>query len=162
MQLKNLLSVAALAGAASAQQSLNATLASNPELSNLTTFLGATGLLTTLNGLSDITVLAPSNAALTAFLNQVGAAANDTALVTAILQYHVLNGTYSADQISNTSAFVPTLLTNPAYTTVTGGQVVEAVAVGGNVTFFSGLGANSTVTQPVCARPSHEPTSQKR
>jgi hypothetical protein len=66
------------------------------------------------------------------------------------LQYHVLNGSILSSAITNQSQFVPTLLTNQLFTNVTGGQVVEAVASGGNVTFFSGLLANSTVTQAVC------------
>jgi len=47
--------------------------------------------------------------------------------------------------ITNTSTFVPTLLTNETYTNVTGGQVVNAVAIGGNVTFYSGLQQNVSV-----------------
>jgi hypothetical protein len=54
-----------------------------------------------------------------------------------------------ADAVTNKSAFIPTALTNPAFTNVTGGQRLEAVLVNNNVTFFSGLLANSTVVQAV-------------
>lgn len=54
----------------------------------------------------------------------------------------MLQGNYST--FANTS-FVPTLLQPPQYTNVTTGQVVEANATGSNVTFFSGLGQNSSV-----------------
>jgi hypothetical protein len=65
------------------------------------------------------------------------------------LQYHVLNGTYAANAVTNTSAFIPTALTNPAFANVTGGQRVQAVLVNNNVTFYSGLLANSSVVQAV-------------
>jgi hypothetical protein len=62
----------------------------------------------------------------------------------------VLNGTFPSSAITNTSAFVPTALTNPLFTNVTGGQVVEGVTSGDNVVFYSGLLTNSTVTTAVC------------
>ena len=74
---------------------------------------------------------------------------NDTTAIEAILSYHVLAGTYPASDITSTPAFIPTLLNNTAYSNVTGGQVVEAVAQGTSVEFYSGLLANSTVTTAV-------------
>lgn len=59
-----------------------------------------------------------------------------------MFRYHVLQGNYST--FTNTS-FVPTLLQPPTYTNVTTGQVVEANSTGSNVTFFTGLGQNSSV-----------------
>lgn len=56
--------------------------------------------------------------------------------------YHVLQGNYS--NITNTS-FIPTSLEPSAYANVTGGQRVQALASGSNVTFFSGLLQNSSV-----------------
>jgi hypothetical protein len=66
------------------------------------------------------------------------------------LEYHVLNGTYLADAVTNTSLFIPTALTNISYANVTGGQRVEAILVRNNVTFLSGLLQNSSVVQAVC------------
>lgn len=151
MQLKHL-SFAALVGAAAAQQNLTSVLASNNQTSQLATFLSAfPQLLQTLQGASNITLLAPSNQALGALLNTSAGAQlqNNSALAQAVLQYHVLNGTYPASAITNRTAFIPTLLTNQTYANITGGQVVDAIAVGGNVTFFSGLFQNATVVQPV-------------
>jgi hypothetical protein len=69
--------------------------------------------------------------------------------VTALLTYHVLNGTYPASVFTNTSMFIPTALMNASYANVTGGQVVEAKAMNNSVVFTSGLLSTSMVTTPV-------------
>jgi len=143
--------VAALSAVAYAQTpDLNTALSGNPNLSQLAALVGSIpGLGQTLGSANNITILAPNNAALGALLNTTAGKtlANNTAAVTALLQYHVLQGTIFASQIGNTPAFVPTLLNNPTYANVTGGQRVEAATANGNVTFFSGLLQNSTVAQ---------------
>jgi uncharacterized surface protein with fasciclin (FAS1) repeats len=130
--------------------SLTQALNSSSSLSSLAGVLSLPGLGELVQGLGsaqNITILAPSNEAFTAIGNEtVQALASNTGLLTALLQYHVLNGTYLSSAITNQSAFVPTLLTNELFTNVTGGQVVEAVKDGDNVTFFSGLLSNSTVS----------------
>lgn len=152
MQIKNILPLA-LATAASAQQMMNLTaaLSSNPELSSLTAILGAfQELVAGLAKIPNVTLLAPSNKAFAEIKSgPMAAALNDTGLIEAVLQYHVLNGTYYAANVTETPAFIPTALMNSSYTNVTGGQVVSALAMNGSVMFFSGLFANSTVTQPV-------------
>ena len=153
MQFKYL-SLAALAAGASAQtMNLTATLMSNANLTNLTSYVSLfPSLLSSLSMATNITILAPSNDAFAAFLNSSAGMAvglNDTTAIEAILSYHVLNGTYPASSIMSTPAFIPTMLNNPAYSNVTGGQVVEAVAQGTSVEFYSGLLANSTVTTAV-------------
>jgi len=106
-------------------------------------------VLRSLGAAMNVTLLAPSNQALGAFLNSTAgrALATNSEAVTALLQYHVLNGSYSAETVTNTSAFIPTSLTDEAYTNVTGGQRVEVVRVRDNVTFYSGLLQNSSVVQ---------------
>ncbi|ERF75420.1 hypothetical protein EPUS_00213 [Endocarpon pusillum Z07020] len=150
MQIKKLLPLA-LATAASAQETMNLTaaLASSPELSQLGITLGLVPeLVAALAELSNITLLAPSNAAFEEFTNSSNAAAlSDPGLIQAVLQYHVLNGTYYAQNVTETTSFIPTTLMNTSYTNVTGGQVVKAVLTGDNVVFSSGLLTNSTVTQ---------------
>ncbi|KAJ8114192.1 hypothetical protein OPT61_g3872 [Boeremia exigua] len=130
---------------------LAAALNSSSELTSLSGLLGLQGLGELVQGLSsaqNITILAPSNEAFANVGNEtLQALTANPGLVTALLQYHVLNGTIRSSAITNQSEFVPTLLTNPLFTNVTGGQVVEAVTTGDNVTFFSGLLSNSTVTQ---------------
>ena len=152
------LSLLAFASAVLAQTNdtvptLTEALGSSAELSSLAGVLAIPGLAELVQGLSsaqNVTILAPSNAAFEAIGNEtVQALANNTGLLTALLQYHVLDGTYLSSAITNQSAFVPSMLTNQLFTNVTGGQVVEAVTTGDNVTFFSGLLANSTVSQAV-------------
>ncbi|KAJ4382077.1 hypothetical protein N0V86_002405 [Didymella sp. IMI 355093] len=149
------LSILAFASAVLAQSngtapSLTEALNSSTSLSSLAGVLSLPGLGELVQGLSsaqNITILAPSNEAFAAIGNEtVQALASNTGLLTALLQYHVLNGTYLSSAITNQSAFVPTLLTNELFTNVTGGQVVEAVTTGDNVTFFSGLLSNSSVS----------------
>ncbi|KAF2748198.1 beta-Ig-H3/fasciclin [Sporormia fimetaria CBS 119925] len=141
----------ALASFVAAQDtpSLTDLLSSQSDLSTLTELVSANPeLLAALGSAQDITILAPSNAAFEEFLasEEGQAAAGDRAAVDALLQYHVLNGTFRSDAITETAAFVPTLLTNPAYTNVTGGQVVSAAKNGENVVIVSGAGAESTVS----------------
>ena len=153
MQLKYF-SVAALAAAASAQtMNLTSALMSNPDLSNLTAFISAyPQLVNSLSMAKNITLLAPSNEAFTKLLSSsAGAAimANDTTAIQSLLSYHVLNGTYMAAMFNSTPLFIHTMLANPTYSNVTGGQVVEGVMAGKNVSFFSGLLMNATVTKAV-------------
>ncbi|KAI7783601.1 beta-ig-h3 fasciclin [Diaporthe eres] len=147
MQLKQLTALA-LAGVVSGQ-SLTDVIGQNQDLSQLGTLLGQyPDLAQTLGGLSNITVLAPNNAALSALLNDssvTAAVAADPGLVPAILTYHVLNGTIRSTDITDTPAFPKTLLTNSTYTNVTGGQVVKAETEDNSVVFTSGLLRQSRV-----------------
>lgn len=152
------LSILAFASAVLAQTNSTApnlaqALNSSTQLTSLSGLLALPGLAQLVESLSsaqNITILAPSNEAFASVGNAtLGALTSNEGLVTALLQYHVLNGSILSSAITNTSQFVPTLLTNELFTNVTGGQVVEAVASGGNVTFFSGLLSNSSVVQAV-------------
>jgi uncharacterized surface protein with fasciclin (FAS1) repeats len=143
---------AAFAAVASAQ-SLTAALSSqNASLSTLISLLGTQpALVSALGSASNITILAPNNAALATFLNSSTgtAAATMPDLVTALLTYHVLNGTYPASAFTSTPQFIPSLLTNTSYTNVTGGQRVEAYTNGSSVDIVSGGLATSIVVTPV-------------
>ncbi|KEQ88236.1 FAS1 domain-containing protein, partial [Aureobasidium pullulans EXF-150] len=102
-------------------------------------------LLSGFSNMRNITLLAPSNAAL-ASLNSSGVALTSE-LVQALISYHTLNGTIMAADINNvTSAFPHTHLTNPSFSNVTGGQVVEAILVNETAYFFSGLKNNVSAT----------------
>merc|ERR1712093_920478 len=140
---------AALAAGAAAQSLTDVLAANNDTLSSLTSLISADpALLEALGGASNITILAPSNDALATFLNSTAgaAAATDPAAVAALLTYHVLNGTYPASAFTNTSQFIPTLLSNSSYSNVTGGQVAEARLRGETVSVFTGLLSPSNVT----------------
>ena len=160
MQFK-LLPLAALAASVSAQMNLTDTFLANPELSELTSYVRLfPAALQQLVSQSNITILAPSNAAFNKFLNSSSGSLvknNNTAAIEAFLNYNVINGTHYASAINGTPTFLPTTLNNPAFTNVTGGQVVEAVTFGQNVTIFSGLLQNSTVSQAVSS--THKPSS---
>jgi hypothetical protein len=67
------------------------------------------------------------------------------------LQYHILQGAYQSGSIPDDLAFVPTILNNTQYANVTGGQVVGVERDDDNVTIFSGLLQNSSVSSAVCA-----------
>ena len=70
-------------------------------------------------------------------------------LICCRLSYHVLNGTYLASAVPENETFIPTALTDSTFTNVTGGQRVGAIRSGNNVTFYSGLLQNSSVTTAV-------------
>lgn len=149
-----LLSLAAFASLAAAQtMNLTTAISSNPNLSNLTQYLGLfPQIVTKLSGLTNITLLAPNNDAFTKLLAGPAATqvnAQNTALVDALFTYHVLDGAYRSTDITSKPAFIPTALVAPAYTNLTSGQRVEAVASGKEVVFYSGLLGKSTVTQAV-------------
>jgi len=125
--------------------------ANNSTLSVLSGLLSSNPtILEAVSNASNITILAPDNDALNAFLNNSQVqdmVMMDPGLVQAVLQYHVLNGTYYADNITDTPSFVPTLLDNSTYTNVTGGQVVEVVSNDGDVNIYSAAREMSSVTQ---------------
>lgn len=146
-----LLSLAALASAAAAQ-TLAETLKSDPDLSTLSE-IGSKypALVTTLESRSNTTILAPTNEAFSEWaataLGKI-IATNDDA-VQALLSYHVLGAKVPASAFTTTPAFVPTLLNSPAYTNVTGGQVVEGKLNGTTIEITSGLAKISRVVKGV-------------
>jgi hypothetical protein len=65
------------------------------------------------------------------------------------LQYHILQGAYQSGSIPDDLAFIPSVLNNTQYANVSGGQVVGVERDDNNVTLFSGLLQNSSVSQAV-------------
>ena len=150
-----LCSFAALAAVASAQ-SLTSVLSATPELTNLTSLVALfPDLAAELGKATDITILAPSNDAFETALQHAGpqgrAILNDKAYIKALLTYHVLNSKVPAANFKTSPAFIPTLLTPPALTNVTGGQVVEGLIKGQNIEVVAGLGEVSKVIKGVSA-----------
>ncbi|KUJ14993.1 Fasciclin-domain-containing protein, partial [Mollisia scopiformis] len=107
-------------------------------------------IVSTLSNATNITILAPNNDALSAFLNSTAGmvAASDPGAVAALLTYHVLQGNYASSAFMNTSMFIPTALSNTTYANVTGGQRIEARLNGSSVDIFSGLLQESMVVTP--------------
>lgn len=130
---------------------LTAALSATPDLSQLTATLGLfEDLVGVLAATPNLTLLAPSNMAFEELMNSsMASALNDTDMVQAILQYHVLQGTYYAANVTEMPMFIPTSQMNMSYSNVTGGQVVVAVMMMDSVMFMSGLMMNSTVTTAV-------------
>ncbi|PMD22431.1 Fasciclin-domain-containing protein [Hyaloscypha hepaticicola] len=123
--------------------------ANNKTLSTLNSLLATQpALVSALSSAQGITILAPSNDAFSKILSTSTGTAlqNDPSLLTAVLQYHVLNGTVPSTAFTTTAQFIPTLLTNTSYSNVTGGQVVMGILSGKSVEVFSGLKEKSTVT----------------
>jgi transforming growth factor-beta-induced protein len=144
------LSLALASTALAADMTLMEVLAAeNATLSTLNSLLAAQpALVSTISGItSGITILAPSNAAFNNFLSIPGNkdAAADPGTVAAILEYHVLNGTFPSSFFTTMNQFIPSLLTNESFTNVTGGQVVNGVLQDGKVVLRSGLKEASTV-----------------
>merc|ERR1712032_835918 len=162
MQLKQTLSIALTAALAYAQDGSDSGSGSSG-MTNLTALLSSTDSLSSLNDLvgnypdfaaalasrEDVTILAPSNDALETLMNSDAASMLDNdQFVQALLNYHVINGTVYASNITQTPIFAPTYLNSSMYSNVTGGQVVEARREDGEVQFVSGLKQVSTVAQP--------------
>ncbi len=147
----SLLSLAALASAAAAQTAVDA-IKADPELSTLLSLAGNyPDLVNNLESQKDVTVLAPTNAAFTEWASTPAGkviSASDE-LTTALLTYHLLGAKVPASAFTTTPAFVPTFLDNPAYTNVTGGQVVEGKLNGTTIEITSGALEVSKVVKGV-------------
>lgn len=150
------LSLLALMPSAIAAQNLTQLLANTTQLSSLSALLSSYPRIeSSLANISNVTILVPSNAALANFTNSTsfqvlasGPSGNRT--IEDLLSYHILQGEYYASNITDTPAFIHTYLNDTAYTNVTSGQIVEAIKQDNETYFYSGLLANSTVTQAVC------------
>jgi len=126
---------------------LTSVLGGNENLSALVNLLeGQPELASALGGAENITLLAPSNEALSA-LNSSGIDISQEGLLQALLNYHVLVGEFSSENITETPAFPATLLNDTAYANVTGGQVVEVRVSDDEVIAISGFKNNVSVTE---------------
>lgn len=114
--------LAALAGQASAQSILDL-LADTPSLSTLLEVAsGFPELVTTLGAASDITIFAPDNDALAALPEGL-----DSDTILAVLTYHVVDGVFRSDDLTDDNQALTTLLIdNPAFVNITNGQVLNA------------------------------------
>ena len=94
-------------------------------------------------------MLAPNDAAIQALVNQQPNIDQEDALIKALIQYHAVNDTHPSATFGVEPSFPATLLSNPAYSNVTGGQRVELTSVNGKPTVLSGVKAASHVVQAV-------------
>lgn len=105
---------------------------------------------------SDITILAPTNAAIAQFLQTADGERfqTDPTFAEAVLRYHILNGTMPISTIDSDEAgptVVNTALSTFNITTVTGGQLVllKVDDDGDDATYISGFGQQSVVVGEV-------------
>ncbi|KAK7512489.1 FAS1 domain-containing protein [Phyllosticta citriasiana] len=150
MHFKNVL-LAAFAGFASVNaQTIIDILNTTPELSTLKSLITKyQDLVELLSQAHDITVVAPTNDAFNKFLSENPGADKNRDLVENLITYHVITGIYDSAAITGSPGpvFPATLLSNPEYSLVTGGQRVKVAAEGSSVVFTSGLLKKSTVTK---------------
>ncbi|CZR62605.1 uncharacterized protein PAC_12502 [Phialocephala subalpina] len=126
---------------ASAQSLLNLSSAF-PALVKLTILVNESPLLTTLLGTANnCTFLAPSDDALTAWLQTN----RSQAWIDANISYHLLPGNNPTISLENTTHFLSSFLTNSSFSNVTGGQRVEGVGTQ-NTIFHSANKTASAVT----------------
>lgn len=149
MRLKRL-SILATANASSGQTLAEVLQAQSATLSTLNAWLSSQQLVfTILSNLQGVTLLAPSNNALSQLYSTPLAAqlAQDPNLLTAFLSYHVLDGIFFVSDFVNARALMslPTFLDIEAYSNVSGGQRILSGSENGAVTFYSGNGAPTNV-----------------
>jgi uncharacterized surface protein with fasciclin (FAS1) repeats len=128
-------------------QHVTEVLSSYSQLSKFTSYIAALPALSALlDTANNFTLLAPTDTAITTWLESTSNVSNST--IEASLMYHLLAGIYPKESLGDISAFIPTALSNVTYTNVTGGQRVEAVN-NGSVRFISGNKETSLVMTPV-------------
>jgi transforming growth factor-beta-induced protein len=110
------------------QQSIAEIAAANGDFSTLVAALDAAGLTDTFAGEGTFTVFAPTNAAFEAALAELGITAEellaDTETLTAILQYHVADEVFTAEDITSGGPLFYTLEGSPIQANVIDGNVV--------------------------------------
>ncbi len=132
-----------LAAAAQAKMTPNivALAASDKQLSTLVSLVKQAGLVKALSGKTKLTVFAPTNAAFAAVpkktLNKL---AHDRALLTKVLEYHVVAGVLNASQVEMTKS-AKTLEGQRVYFSVKGGHafVDRARIVAVNIMASNGI-----------------------
>ncbi|KAK5719636.1 hypothetical protein LTR17_015263 [Elasticomyces elasticus] len=121
--------------------SLLSSLSAQPRLSNFTALVRRyAGLIDAISGAgSGFTVIAPTDAALATYDQSNFGVGNITQWQQAILSYHILRGVWPYQTLDdrNTSRSLPTFLSSPEYTNVTGGQVVISDTFNGAALLYS-------------------------
>ncbi|KAK0619537.1 FAS1 domain-containing protein [Immersiella caudata] len=149
MQIKRLTPLAlalVLASGISAQTLQDVLTQQNATLSVLNGFLEQQQqLLSNVANTADITVLAPSNNALSNLPSSVvNKVSTDPSFLSALLSYHILKGTYYTSNLtsspSNNPLSIQTLLNSTRYSNVTGGQrIISTVSPSsGDINLWSG------------------------
>ncbi|KAK4450312.1 FAS1 domain-containing protein [Podospora aff. communis PSN243] len=148
MQIKHVTALA-LARGISAQTLQDMLAQQNATLSILNGFLEQQqALFNNIANTADITVLAPSNNALSNLPSStVDRVSSDPSFLSALLSYHILNGTYYTSNLTaSPSSSIQTLLNATSYSNVTGGQrVIAQTSSSGAINLWSGALAPAVV-----------------
>ncbi|KAH7031564.1 FAS1 domain-containing protein [Microdochium trichocladiopsis] len=145
MQLRRIFPIGLVGVAAGQSGSPNLLTALQPQNVQLSPLNGliqnSTGLTQQFSQLTNVTLLAPSNDAIQKILaGPLAPELSQPGVFQLLVNYLTLNGTYYASNFTqNMPMFIPTHLTNPMFDLVDGGQRVEILASGGNITAFSAL-----------------------
>jgi uncharacterized surface protein with fasciclin (FAS1) repeats len=133
-------------------QSLMQVLGTNLELTELYHYVNASSTLTNmLSSLDNFTFLAPSNSAISNYLESQNLTTIGDEEMEELIQYHILNGEFPARSWSAVPQFVHSELKTPMYTNVTAGQAVELVSDSqGNPQILSWNKTVSTIVTQVC------------
>lgn len=99
-----------------------------------------------LTTISNITILAPSNDAFEKAIKEMPNLTNDTNMVTALLQYHIISGVMMSTDFTETPQFISTFMGTP-FSMVTGNQKVELLKMDNMAMVFSGFKQMSAVTK---------------
>lgn len=130
-------------------QTLVSSLETRPELVLFNDYIQSIPtLLNTLTNITNYTLLAPSDTAMTRWLNETSPSPTQDE-IEATLNYHILHGGYSLGSFSTVPQFASSYLSNSSFTNVTGGAVVELVEDGGNPVVVSALRVQSSITKGV-------------
>jgi hypothetical protein len=116
-------------------------------LNTLLSAKSSTNITNFLSTANNFTFLAPSNDAIARF-NEIGPNNLTSDLLTATLQYSLLQGEFPTTSITSLPQFVQSYLVNPTFANVTGGQVVELVVSDGTAGAISG---NKTISTTISA-----------
>jgi hypothetical protein len=126
------------------------TIESIPELSIFNGLITGNKNLTSLfQTVKDFTLLAPSNEALTQWVDP----SMPASIVEATMRYHLLKQGFTTEQFSEESIFAPSYLESKAFTNVSLGQAVELVTKNGKESALSANHTESTITIRVCSDP---------
>lgn len=95
---------------------------------------------------SNVTILAPSNDAFEQAMKAMPMLTSDMNMVTALLQYHIIQGIMMSTAFTETPQFVSTFMGTP-FSMVTGNQKVELLKMDNMAMIFSGFKQMSSVSK---------------
>lgn len=131
----------------------SSTVALNSDLKDLSYYLSLIpDFASRINAARNVTIIAPSNNAIEEALadpDSQFAKGKVYGFMDVVLSYHILNGTWPSTSFVNSPTFIKTWMTDKTWTSVSGGQVVEAYRQNGPMTIISGKKNQTTVKTAV-------------